>query len=285
MKDYNTKYNSRRSDSKKYPAELLDRLPACGNTWLILRAMDVSGRGIVEIGSSAIADSLSTSVGTIRNHITQGKKLGLYRAVKHLGGQVYRFYLCNAIAVCWSLGVERTNSVVWIGPTEICRRKIIATEAVAKVLQDRSAWRAYEGQKKRIRTKLENFVDASVPCRGPLLHRGSRYAFIRDSVPVYGASQEGIGKMLERSKATVTRRLRNTKKVQIAQLQKEWSPSELGEAKEFLYFDSELLKCFSSCNRVFKVFPNVYPSLPHPCRTGRWSRRLTTRAKEQVSLS
>ena len=266
------------STPRKYPVELLDRLPACGNTWLALRGFDLNGQGIVEIDIRLIAATLSTSVGTIRNHITQGKKASLYRAVIKQSGYTYRFYLSSAYSVALQLGIERSIQTVFLEVDEIRDRKVVATEVTASVLQERSKYKAYRVRRQKEPTYLEPYLQSSEFCRGKVVWRGSRYLFITGKVPEYGGSQEGIGELIERSPSTIKRRLANTDKKQVAIRMDKWSPAKLEAVKAHMHWDADLLRYFVHCGYVFKACCNVYSVHRARANARRWNRRLLARA-------
>lgn len=281
--NYNTTAANTLFIARKFPVELLDRLPACGDTWLFLRAADTEGRGIVEIDLKGIASGLGRSVNTIRNHITQGRKKGLYRDVQQVSGTVYRFFLVNGARIARNLGLRRSIAAVYIEPEAIGDRKIIATEVTARVLQGRSAYKAYRKYRTREKISLESFVksfQSSDTCRGQAVWCGSRYLFITGKVPQYGGSQKGIGKLIERHESTIQRRLANTQKKQIAVRKPGWTPSKFEAAKKDFYWDSELNRMFVNSGYVWKTGCNIYIVGHAQASVRRWNRKIRMEAEE-----
>jgi hypothetical protein len=298
-------FNPFPSKTQKIPAELADRLPACGNLWLLLRSWDVGGVGTVAASIYDIAAVLRVTLRTVKGYIRQCLKLGLLIAAYPQPEKgLYKFRLTSMPKVCRLLGIERTSTVFTLEPEDIPNRKFEATEAVVANLQKRSEHARYKEEQRKQETKkprfdkLSSLVDsASGIGGGILIHKGKRFAFVEATATVYGASLDGIAKQLERGKATIQRRLSNRhraklnakrsekglnllqsiNRIQIA-LKQEVSPKELVNLKSELYFNSDLLKNFICSGFVFKTCPNLYSVDSQVHRTGRINSRISNLA-------
>ena len=175
--------------------------------WTLARALDTDGSGKAEINLKDCANLFGRTSRTINRWLKAGKKLGFFRAVKHLSSDLVQIYYTSTVKLAVKLGVTDLGAIA-TAPVKVLRNlKRVSTEIQALETQRRSQYQQY--RKKRSGKDL----DLSAVLRRPsaygsgVLCRTARYLYLEEDVQLIGGSQKRIAYEQSRSTSTVQRRL------------------------------------------------------------------------------
>lgn len=267
-----------------------DSYPAYIKLWYVCRALDTNGAGQTVISIKEVAEALDCKPRTIENYLKHGSCL--YRRVIKLAPGFYQVYLKSLVQVTLQRGLETFGAVAYATVAEVRKIAVTATEVTAQAGQCASRYQAKVEQKnfanpnskKRSRKKFKaplpaeklfggipQFVDLAGPtseiCPGAIgFNQTHKTLFVNSSFVDYGISQAYVAEKLNRSKKTITKRLRNTPKLRIAKfdrlnfiearvLREEGHPDE----GRFLKVKSlEICPNSEALGKTFKLLTNVY---------------------------
>ena len=213
--------------------------------WTLARAIDTDGSGKADINLKDCVNLFGRTPRTINRWLKAGRKLGFFRSIKHLSGDLVQIYYTSTVKLACKLGVVNLGAIA-TAPAKVLRNlKRVSTEIQALETQRRSQHQQY--RKKRSGKDL----DVSAALRRPsaygsgVIHRTKRYVYLEEDVQLIGGSQERIAWEQKRSKSTVQRRLSLLSplcKRQLAQTTRQ-------HLKDYFY----KLHCNLPLNRYFRI--------------------------------
>lgn len=209
--------------------------------WYYCRAISDNGRAKFSI--SEICRDLNISRKTLRYYLSTCSEY--FHSIQKEGSTYTCYYKSlTSLTSYW-------GPTAYITLKELQTYKVSATEIAIQALQASSRKLASLSSKAKL-AKPESFFEPSALSLGAI-HKNTLY--VGQSFVLYGASHRGVATRLGLSESTVTRRLKNTKKIRLAKfsytnlaeyniLAEEWSP-KLGRFRRFH-------------GRLYKLHTNIY---------------------------
>ncbi|MEB3214443.1 MAG: hypothetical protein VKL39_24055, partial [Leptolyngbyaceae bacterium] len=225
-------------------SRLADQMGALAQVYYLARwfdSIDAVGRAKAGSGKSEFtidiaAAILGRSPGTVRKNLYAAHRLGYFHSIIISRGHVVIYYASEA-RIGGRMLLSELGAIARIDLAKLKDLKIVATEAHAEALQKSSEHKAKKACKQQDGGLPRKFVDKET-LLGPVgktgyknwrgrtnvIWRGNRFTFVNEQFALYGASQDSIGRSLGRSSRTIQRRLKDTQKTQLCQIQPQEKP-------------------------------------------------------------
>ncbi len=192
--------------------------------WYLCRALDLAGRGIVDLPAEAVCLIARISRSTLYQWLREGKAAGAFRRYRFIQKRtIVRVWLGGLQKYCRSLGLQSWGAVAEVALTDIVLAMGLKAHATALQTQDQqvksriAAIRSLNNRERK-HTKVAEIeaileqrnVSSQKPAKGQvpfLLWVGNRRAFVSKGFVPIGASQASIAAQLGISDRTVRRHL------------------------------------------------------------------------------
>jgi hypothetical protein len=251
----------------------LDRAKPALKLWYLAKAM--SNTGIAHLSMQETCETLKVKERTIQHYLHQGKRFGYFRDWKRDGDKITVYY-SSLISICLAYGFSIGYSA-YTSTDKLPELKHVLTEISAQALQAAS-YHAARREQERLGNPKANLPlpeqyfpeSPSLLSKGVLGFYGSVMLMGQSVVP-YGASQVGIGKIIERHPQTIKRRLKSSLKQRIAYFDR-MHLAELDLLRES--WDAERGKFFPYQGLVYKLHTYIYAPQYHLCTCKAMKKKL-----------
>lgn len=183
----------------------------------LCRALDSTGSGKATINITNVSTHLKVSKRTLYRW-TQNYKL--FRFVVRRK-DIWTIYYRGLTSISLSLQLPSWGACSYILIRDLVERfshKIVATEIIANSLQKTARCKVRRAKSRTAPPLLPNptdMFDSTFPLPRGVERSGAELYINMDDVTIYGGSQSTIGKILNKTRKTINKRLRNTQKLQV----------------------------------------------------------------------
>jgi len=213
------------SISAEYLVTILSSLTDCGQwqscnsfgkvagsdaakVWTLARAIDTDGSGKADINIKELTNLFGRTSRTINRWLKAGRKLGFFRTVRHITGDLVQVYYTSTVKLAVKLGVTDLGAIA-TAPVKVLRNlKRTSTEIQALETQRRSQYQQYRKKRSGKDLDVSKAIRRSSDYGTGVIHRTARYIYLAEDVQLIGGSQKRIAYEQSRSTSTVQRRLR-----------------------------------------------------------------------------
>ena len=263
------------------PVNPWENMPGYGNVYLLTRMADVRGSGYSVLDIQETSQVLRLAPRTVRDYVRRCCQYGLFRHIQWNGNNEVKIFY-SALAKVATAYSGPGGCRVLVRPKDLCNKKAIIVEAIAKTRQKRSFYQQFKEQQAKQGTKKPRMNSigqvfgsgSSLYARGtsPILFRTQRFTFVTSEFTVFGTSQPAIALEMGRHERTARRRLSNAYRQRLTDRTRvEMEPLKRAQLAIQTRMSPDMLDFVQGQSFDADPFFKAYGQVWKPARTLYWS--------------